>query len=283
MSISGQTDEELLSSITECITWTNEAKLAFDNQNYNRASEYYNRILQLNPTDVVSARALAEINRLSQTTKILYVEKTKTRKSIIPEKNCFNFRLLSGFDKPTVFGAYIGYNYKIFQIGVDFAIGKSCNIADGLIEHDDFTKLEGNAIMISEDRQYCGSPFPTSDNVFYGFEYKFFSPKFQFTISPGLNFKYFSIECGLGTMLGTEYTSYVLDAYLKDDGAIQSLAYKHYLNNKRDSSYFLIRPMVTGFIPVSKRHKGFSVSFGYSFVSGASSVNNVVFGIGFFF
>lgn len=281
-SLSGSTDADLLTAITEGITWSNEAKIAFDNKDYEKASEYYNRLLQLNPTDVTSARALATINKLSQPTKVVYVEKTKPKMKLIPDKNCFNFRALSGFDKPTVFGAYIGYNFKIFQIGVDFAIGNHCDIDAENISNDDITKLKNKAVLINENKQYSGSPFPTNDNVYYGAEYNYFSPKFQFAISPGLNFKYFTIECGLGAIIGSDYTIHVLNAYLKENGDKQYLRGELYLNDKKSFSHFLIRPAVTGFIPVSKKHKGFSISFGYNIISGVSSLNGIIFGVGFF-
>lgn len=281
-SLSGATDTDLLTAITKGITWSNEAIIAFENKDYKKASEYYNRLLQLNPTDVTSARALAAINKLSQPTKVIYVEKTKPKMKLIPDKNCFNFRVLSGFDKPTVFGAYIGYNFKIFQIGVDFAIGNHCDIDADNISNKDITKLKNKAILINENKQYSGSPFLTNDNVYYGAEYNFCSPKFQFAISPGLNFKYFTIECGLGTIIGSDYTCHVLNAYLKDNGEKQYLREEFYLNDQKSVSHFFIRPSVTGFIPASKDHKGFTISFGYNIVNGVSSLNGIIFGVGFF-
>lgn len=281
-SLSGAINPDLLTAITQGITWSNEAKIAFENKDYNKASEYYNRLLQLNPTDVTSAQALATINKLSRPTKVIYVEKTKPKMKLIPEKNCFNFRVLSGFDKPTVFGAYLGYNFKLFQIGVDFAIGNYCDIDTDNISNEDITKLKNKAVLINENKQYSGSPFPTNDNVYYGAEYKSLSPKFQFAISPGLNFKYFSIECGLGAILGSDYTIHALNAYLKDNGDKQYLREEVYLNDKKSFSHFLIRPAVTGYIPASKNHKGFTISFGYNIISGASSLNGIIFGVGFF-
>lgn len=280
--LSGAADPDILTAITEGITWSNEAKIAFENKDYKKASEYYNRLLQLNPTDVTSARALATINKLSQPTKVVYVEKTKPKMKLIPDKNCFNFRALSGFDKPTVFGAYIGYNFKLFQIGVDFAIGNHCDIDDENISNDDITKLKNKAVLIHENKQYSGSPFPSNDNVYYGVEYNFFSPKFQFAISPGLNFKYFTVECGLGAMIGSDYAIHFIDAFQMDNGDKQYLRESLYLNDKKSVSHFLIRPTVTGFIPVTKKHKGFSISFGYNIVSGMSSLNGIIFGVGFF-
>lgn len=81
-SLSGSTDTELLTAITEGITWSNEAKLAFDNKDYKLARSYYDRLLAVNPTDAVSLQAVSEINRLTQ--KTVYIDKSnyKNRKQV---------------------------------------------------------------------------------------------------------------------------------------------------------------------------------------------------------
>lgn len=81
-SLSGATDPEFLTAITEGITWSNEAKIAFDNKDYKLARSYYDRLLAVNPTDAVNLQAISEINRLTQ--KTVYIDKSnyKNRKQV---------------------------------------------------------------------------------------------------------------------------------------------------------------------------------------------------------
>lgn len=81
-SLSGATDPNLLTAITEGITWSDEAKLAFDKKDYNLAKFYYDKLLAANPTDAVSLQAVSEINRLTQ--KTVYIDKSnyKNKKQV---------------------------------------------------------------------------------------------------------------------------------------------------------------------------------------------------------
>lgn len=74
--LSGLTDAELLTAITKGITWSNEATTAFNKKDYTTAKTYYDRLLAANPTDAISAKALAGIERLLQPAKTVYIDKS---------------------------------------------------------------------------------------------------------------------------------------------------------------------------------------------------------------
>lgn len=250
----GLSDINLLTKITECITWSNEARLSFERKDYSSAKSYYERILKLNPTDATSVRVLANVE-----SEIRNKKDSNKKFVLTPEKNRFNMRVQSGFDKKTIIGLYLGGNYKMFHVGADIAIGSNYDI-DGwqwgpsrYFDHDvEYAKLQDNT-------------FSLNPNCYY-------SPKLQFSISPGLNLKYFSIECGLGAIMGNEYN------YQEK----RSEGYVYSKLKKTSKTYLLIRPTITGYIPISKIHRGFSFSVGYNIVCGASPINGVVFGVGFF-
>lgn len=275
--LSGKTDTELLSKITECNVLSGEASQAFGNKDYPKAKSYYERLLAKNPSDATSAKQIAEINRLTQQTKAIYINEQKSKKRIlIPENNCFNLRLISSFNNTNVFGAYLGFNYKMFQIGVDFGFAKGYNedLRNDYITDTELSTIKKNYV-IKEDEPWSG----TINNYNRTGKYsEYYSPSFQFAISPGINLKYFSIECGLGMIVGSTYKYYNIDSKYNGYASLEAIERAE----KESNSKFLFRPTATGFIPTGKSHKGLTVSFGYNIVSGASPLNSLVFGIGFF-
>lgn len=252
----GLFDSKLLADIIEGMTWAKEAKLALDRKDILTAKSCYEKILAVNPTDMTSARILAELNLSS---RFVQTEKTGKKIRVVPDHNRFNMRVLSGFDQKTIIGIYLGGNHKMFHIGADIAFGSNYDI-DGWqwvpqnYYQEEYAKLQNNT-------------FSLNPNCYY-------SPKLQFSISPGVNLKYLSIECGLGAVMGNEYN--YQKKYDEDYG------YNRDKLEKTNKTYLLIRPVITGYIPTSKDHRGFSFSVGYNMVSGASPLNGVIFGVGFF-
>lgn len=61
----GVNDESLSGSIAKCLNLLTLAEAAFNNRNYTQAEGYYNKIIQINPTDAKSTKAIADIRRLT--------------------------------------------------------------------------------------------------------------------------------------------------------------------------------------------------------------------------
>lgn len=57
----GVSEEDLSNSIAKCIYLLTLAEAAYNNKNYTQAENYYNQIIQINPTDANSAKAIAVI------------------------------------------------------------------------------------------------------------------------------------------------------------------------------------------------------------------------------
>lgn len=249
-SISGQTDEELLISITECLTWSNEANEAINNKNYDIAKIYLGKILSHNPTDAISAQCLAEVNGLNQKVKTVFV-KEPNKNSLRPFKNKFNLFIYSGFSAPVAFGGGVGFNVSFFYLGID--VGGS----ESSIE----STLWGNKYI---DDNNLGKFVKIDDNTYT-------QGTLQLAITPGLNLKYFSAGIGLGTMMTEECS--IKETYSD----------MHYVD-VTNKSRFLIRPTVTGLIPFDSDYTGgLMIMAGYNIVSGVSGLNQFILGLGLFF
>ena len=243
----GVSDINLLTKITECITLSQEAKLALERNNLHTAKEFYNRLIEKNPTDVQSANAIAEINARTQKVKVVY---DTPKKSLRPLKDKFNMFVYSGFTNPTGFGGGVGYNFSYFNLTIDG--GGSVNqdlegIREGMLSTD---KVE-NCVKLDDGTYVQGN--------------------MQLAVTPGLNLKYFIVGVGLGTMMTKELSN-----------PKESVGYYHGTQTK--GSHFLIRPTVTGYIPFDKDFSGgLSVMAGYNIVNGVSGLNQFILGIGLFF
>lgn len=102
-----------------------------------------------------------------------------------------------------------------------------------------------------------------------GLTWEFVSPTcVKMAASPGLNFKYFSLECGLGVSL------------CKHLVLVEPDDWKGYQSNQSIKPYFMIRPTVTGYIPVDRESKFISISLGYNFVPALKQTNCFVAALG---
>lgn len=252
-SLSGMTDTELLTAITEGITWSNEAKTAYYRKEYEAAKSYYEKILAVNPTDAVSLKAMSEINQLIHDKNIVAQEKRQSAKvSLKPIKNRFNFFIYSGFASPVAIGGGIGFNLSYFQLSIDGGgSGYRNSIKDGKIYAKDI-----NSFKKLKNGNYAQG-------------------KFQLAVSPGVNLKYLGINVGLGSLMTKELTNLKTFNPTYDN---------YYYGEEVSKSYFLIRPTIEGFIPFDKDFSaGLKAMFGYNIISGASEFNQIIIGIGMFF
>lgn len=64
-SSTGTKDEALSSSIEKCINLLTLAEAAYNNKNYTQAEDFYNKIIQINPSDAKSTKVIADIRRLT--------------------------------------------------------------------------------------------------------------------------------------------------------------------------------------------------------------------------
>lgn len=245
---SGQTDENLLKSITECQLWSSEANNACASKNYLSAKTYFEKILALNPTDAKSAQGLAEVNRLNHKVNTVYV-KEPTKKSLRPIKNKFDFYVYSGFSNPVAFGGGIGFNVSYFHLSIDGGgpMGQE-GIKDGHLYEKDFK----NCVKLNNNTYVQGN--------------------MQLAITPGINLKYFGIGVGLGTMMTKELS--INEEFLSG----------YFLGDESDKSRFLIRPTINGFIPFDSDYTaGLMIMAGYNIVNGISGLNQFILGLGMFF
>lgn len=245
-SLSGATDPNLLTAITEGITWSDEAKLAFDKKDYNLAKFYYDKLLAANPTDATSAIGLAEVNRLNSEVKTVFV-KTPSNRLLRPTKNKFAFFVYSGFGRPVGIGGGISFNVSYFNLGID-AGGCESAISD-------------NKYISDSD---LGKFVKTDDNTYT-------QGTLQLAVTPGVNLKYVGVGVGLGTMMTNECTV---------TNQLSSIISVDVTNKNR----FLIRPTVTGYIPFDSDYTaGLIIMAGYNIVSGVSGLNQFILGVGMFF
>lgn len=258
--LSGLEDINLSSAIRTAIDLTNQAKKAEIRNDYTAAKNKYEQLLRINPTDVVSARAIAEINRRTQTivtnpssNKIISKDKgEKGDFSLRPLKNRCNMFIYSGFSAPVAIGGGIGFNISYFNVSID---------AGGCDVDDIYTRGRGGGMLAVNAKKNC---VQLEDGTFV-------QGKAQIALTPGVNLKYFGIGIGVGAMLTKELS----DADITLD---------YYFGDISSRSHFLLRPTLTGYIPFNKDFSGgFSIMAGYNIVSGVSGLNQFILGIGFFF
>ncbi len=207
------------------------------------------------------------------TEKVVYVQKPKPEDvyyptwALCPMLKKFNMRVYSGFDSKSYIGGYIGGNLSYFQFGFEFNVSKGVDkLATQYVEKDN---LNGYYFQSETNPETAG------------WEKSYLRPKFNLMFRPGVNLRYFSIECGIGdyfvekSVLGISYLNSETDFF------------KNNIEVKESSSkqYFVLSPGITGYIPfsTSEPFAGVSVSVNYNLVMGASSLNGLTFGLGLFF
>lgn len=109
---------------------------------------------------------------------------------------------------------------------------------------------------------------------------KILDPKFYFTVTPSLYFRYVSIGCGVGAlyMSGTEEKTSSSCSSSSSDGV--SVSGYSSTSTECTKLNFMLRPVVKGFIPVSEDYLDIVLSIGYDYVFGYKDKNGLNFGIG---
>lgn len=194
--------------------------------------------------------------------------KTSNLNMLKPIYAGFELRFLSSFSSAGIVGLGFHFNRSYFKCGFDVTIGSPAQYGTSdywpkgyrslYHYHDipsDYQKgLTTNIYLLSHE----------------GLTWEFVSPTcVKMAASPGLNFKYFSLECGLGVSLCKHLVLVARAADSVDYEANQSI-----------KPYFMIRPTVTGYIPVDRESKFISISLGYNFVPALKQTNCFVAALG---
>lgn len=186
-----------------------------------------------------------------------------------PERNTFEMRILSGFDKRGAAGLGFFYSRSYLKIGFDAIMGKGSRLDQNDVDtsSDEYIQDE-----ISADFTHINTVETVLDNGAVKTRDEYAASKLQFFVSPGIAFKYFSIECGLGLFLckglDIEYASY---NYSQSSNTVTITPSK---------TYFALRPTVAGYIPTGEDGPRISISAGYNYVSAAPGLNGFILGIG---
>lgn len=182
--------------------------------------------------------------------------KTSNLNVLKPIDAGFELRFLSSFSSAGIVGLGFHFNRSYFKCGFDVTIGSPKQYGSSYykrIPSDYQNGLMTDIYLLSHE----------------GLTWEFVSPtRVKMAASPGLNFKYFSVECGLGV-------SFCKHLVLVDPDDNIEFQY-----TKSIKPYFMIRPTVTGYIPVDRESKFISISLGYNFVPALKQTNCFVAALG---
>lgn len=120
-----------------------------------------------------------------------------------------------------------------------------------------------------------------------------YNPIGYLTISPGIYFRYLSINCGMGILL-SEYTKTVAgnDSYTEEfegnnedesfslNGSITNTSYYNY-QNITNKYHFILKPSITGYIPICDEDFYITINIGYNYTPKIKELNEWSFGVGF--
>lgn len=263
---------DLAYKIQQCKDFMNKAESAIVRQQIKDAIDYYRGVLSINPNDPIAKKKIADLGMTVKNDKpqVSSPKRVKTN-PIKPISSGFEMRISSSFDSKGPLGFGYHFNRSYFKFGVDVLLGLSSE----LDEYDmDELGWESHQKTIKYDFFFLRSVDVTL-NGRKATESEYVYPRAQLTINPGINLRYFSIECGLGVFLCENlimthfFQTYHGNEYYEGDISIKP--------------YFIARPTIVGYIPVGIYHDCLSVSFGYNFVSGAEPLNGFVVGLGYYF
>ena len=267
---------ELANKIQQCKDFMNKAESAIARQQIKDAIDYYRGVLSINPNDPIAKKKIADLGMTVKNDKpqVLSPKRVKTN-PIKPISSGFEMRISSSFDSKGPFGFGFHFNRSYFKLGFDVLIsGPKSDLKQDYLDNeymwdDNIDVLNNQFILLNEKNNYL----PDESSRLWYVQSEYINPITQLTLSPGINLKYFSIECGLGV--------YICENIAVTEYKIATTGKEQYQGIKKSKSYFTARPTVSGYIPVSKNHDCLSVSLGYNFVSGAEPLNGFVVGLGF--
>lgn len=266
---------DLAYKIQQCKTFKDKAEEAIARQQIKDAINYYRSVLSINPNDPIAKKKIADLGMTVKNDKP-QVSSPKIVKTnpIKPISSGFEMRISSSFDSKGPFGLGFHFNRSYVKLGFDvlFSGSKSDLEQDCLDKEymwdDNIDVLNNQFILLNQKNNYL----PDESSRLWYVQSEYINPITQLTLSPGINLKYFSIECGLGV--------FICENIAVTEYKIATTGKEQYQGIKKSKSYFTARPTISGYIPVSKNHDCLSVSLGYNFVSGAEPLNGFVVGLG---
>ena len=98
-----------------------------------------------------------------------------------------------------------------------------------------------------------------------------YNPIGYLTISPGFYCRFLSINCGVGVMS----CSYMQTTTWGDDTIGGSFSISG------DKFYFILKPSITGYIPISYEEFYITINAGYNYIPKLRELNGWSFGVGF--
>lgn len=268
-----QDASELKNKIQQCKDFVDKAENAIARQQIKDAIDYYRGVLSINPNDPIAKKKIADLGMTVKNDKpqVSLPKRVKTN-PIKPISSGFEMRISSSFDSKGPFGFGFHFNKSYFKFGLDVLLGFASELAEYDMLFSWSSSWESHQTTIKYDFFFLRSVDVTLNGC-KATESEYVYPRAQLTINPGINLRYFSIECGLGVFLCENLImTHFLASY--DYG-------EYYEGVKSIKPYFIARPTIVGYIPVSKNHDCLSVSLGYNFVSGAEPLNGLVVGLGF--
>lgn len=267
---------ELANKIQQCKDFMNKAESAIARQQIKDAIDYYRGVLSINPNDPIAKKKIADLGMTVKNDKpqVSSPKRVKTN-PIKPISSGFEMRISSSFDSKGPFGLGFHFNRSYVKLGFDvlFSGFKSDLEQDYLDKEymwdDNIDVLNNQFILLNQKNNYL----PNESSRLWYVQSEYINPITQLTLSPGINLKYFSIECGLGV--------FICENIAVTEYKIATTGKERFEGTRSIKPYFTARPTIVGYIPLSKNHDCLSVSLGYNFVSGATPLNGFVVGLGF--
>lgn len=262
----------LANKIQQCKDFMDKAENAIVRQQIKDAIDYYIAVLSINPNDPIAKKKIAD---LEMTVKNDKPQAPKIINPIKPINRGFEMRFSSSFDSKGPFGFGLHFNRSYFKFGVDVLLSHELGSASELdldkeyMWEDNIDILNNKFILLNQTNNYL----PNESSRLWYTQSEYIYPRAQLTVSPGINLKYFSIECGLGV--------FICENIAATEYKIATTGKERLEGTRSIKPYFTARPTIVGYIPISEDHDCLSVSLGYNFVSGATPLNGFVVGLGF--
>lgn len=271
VSVFGGDASDLAYKIQQCKTFMDKAEDAIARQQIKDAIDYYRGVLSINPNDPIAKKKIADLGMTVKNDKTQASLPKRVKTNPFKPINSFEMRFLSSFDSKGPFGLGFHFNRSYFKFGIDVLLS---HISGSELDENDVNNeyvWEDNInkfILLDQTNNYL----PDGSSRLWYIQSEYIYPRTQLSISPGINLKYFSVECGLGV--------FICENIVTTEYKIDTEGKKRFEGTKSIKSYFTARPAIVGYIPISK-HACLSVSFGYNFVPGATPLNGFVVGLGF--
>lgn len=118
-------------------------------------------------------------------------------------------------------------------------------------------------------------------NPQYDTSTKTLKTNFQATLSPGVYLKYVSVNFGVGCALASKETSVISNTNVSAGNSSASASVSY--STTTVTGRLLLKPSITGYIPVDGDDHFITLSAGYNFAPNFKAINCFVFGVGFQF